>query len=157
MQTRHLGRFRQHALFSAGDKTTVSQNHRLTTMNFSETIRVSVRKSELQAESRSYRPKVRATRSSTPKIQPGSPRIGACFSLHGVLALPTTFWNSPEVRHFSPYLPCEISQAKFSAISIVFPQILVDLQSISIDFLSFSITFSQHQSTSINFNQFQSV
>ena len=28
MQTRHLPRFRQNPLFSAGDKTTVSQNHR---------------------------------------------------------------------------------------------------------------------------------
>ena len=47
--------------------------------------------------------------------------------------------------------------SQFSAISRVFPQILVDFQSVSIDFLSFSISFSQLQSILINFNQFQSV
>ena len=46
---------------------------------------------------------------------------------------------------------------QFLVISIGFPQILVDFQSISFDFLSFSISFSQPQSALINFNQFQSV
>ena len=48
-------------------------------------------------------------------------------------------------------------RSQFSAISMVFPQILVDFQSISIDFLSFSISSSQLQSILISFNQFQSV
>ena len=41
----------------------------------------------------------------------------------------------------------------FSDFNGVFPQILVDSQSISFDFLSFSIRFSQLQSVLINFNQ----
>ena len=40
---------------------------------------------------------------------------------------------------------------------MVFLQIFVDFQSISIDFWSFSTSFSQFQSILINFNQFQSV
>ena len=42
-------------------------------------------------------------------------------------------------------------------ISVVFPQILVDFQSISIDFLAFSISLSQPESILIHLNQFQSV
>ena len=45
-------------------------------------------------------------------------------------------------------------RSQFSAISMVFPQILVDFESISIDFLSCSISFSQLQSILISFNQF---
>ena len=37
---------------------------------FSEMIRVSAQKSELQAKSRSYRPKVRVTAGETPRIEP---------------------------------------------------------------------------------------
>ena len=48
-------------------------------------------------------------------------------------------------------------RTQFLAISMVFPQNLVDFQSNSIDFLSFSISFRQFQSVSISFNQFQSV
>ena len=40
---------------------------------FSEMIRISARKSELQAKSRSYRPKVRVTAGQTPKIRTESP------------------------------------------------------------------------------------
>ena len=40
---------------------------------------------------------------------------------------------------------------------MVFPQSLVDFQSILIDFLSFSISFSQLQSILISFDQFDSV
>ena len=49
---------------------------------------------------------------------------------------------------------------QFSAISMVFPQILDDFPSISIEFLSFqsvSLNFSQFQSILISFNQFDSV
>ena len=51
---------------------------------FSEVIRIQARKSELQPESRSYRPKVRVTAGQTPKIRTKSPgngtRIGFwCF------------------------------------------------------------------------------
>ena len=60
-------------------------------------------------------------------------------------------------RCFSTHLPCEIAEANFVAISMVFLQILIDFPSISIDFLSFSISFRQLQSILINFNQFQSV
>ena len=45
----------------------------------------------------------------------------------------------------------------FRRIQWLFPHSLVDLQSISIDFLSLSISFSQFQSASIIFNLFQSV
>ena len=48
-------------------------------------------------------------------------------------------------------------RSQYSAISMGFPQMFVDFQSISFDFLSFSISFSQLQSVLINFNQFQSV
>ena len=43
---------------------------------FSEMIRISARKSELQAKSRSYRPKVRVTAGQTPKIRTESPGKG---------------------------------------------------------------------------------
>ena len=45
----------------------------------------------------------------------------------------------------------------FSAISMGFSSDSRRIQSISIEFLSFSISFSQLQSVLINFNQFQSV
>ena len=43
---------------------------------FSEMIRIQARKSELQAESRSYGPKVRDTAGQTPRIRTESPREG---------------------------------------------------------------------------------
>ena len=43
---------------------------------FSEMIRIQARKSELQAKSRIYRPKVRVTAGQTPRIRTESPRKG---------------------------------------------------------------------------------
>ena len=48
---------------------------------FSEMIRISARKSELQAKSRSYRPKVRVTARQTPQIRAESPGKGARIGL----------------------------------------------------------------------------
>ena len=45
-------------------------------------------------------------------------------------------------------------RSQFSAISTVFPQMLIDFQSISIAFLSFSISFGQFQSIWISCNRF---
>ena len=48
---------------------------------FSEMIRISAHKSELQAKSRSYRPKVRVTAGETPRIRTEPPRKGAWMGL----------------------------------------------------------------------------
>ena len=61
------------------------------------------------------------------------------------------------LRCFSTPPSMRNRRSQLSANSMVFLQILVNFQSISIDFLSFSISFSQLQSVLINFNQFQSV
>ena len=60
----------------AGFKKALLQNRRdmIRGRNFSEMIRIQARKSELQAKSRSSRPKVRVTAGQTPRIPTESPR-----------------------------------------------------------------------------------
>ena len=48
-------------------------------------------------------------------------------------------------------------RSQFSAISTVFPQILVDFQPIRIDCRPFSGNFNQFQSILVSFNQFDCV
>ena len=48
---------------------------------FGEMIRIQARKSELQAKSRSYGPKVRATAGQTPESEPNHPEKGPEWGL----------------------------------------------------------------------------
>ena len=61
---------------------------------------------------------------------------------------------------FHPTFHAKSQKAKFRQFQWVFLQILVDFQSMLIDFLSFSISFSQLQSvliSLISFNQFDPI
>ena len=65
--------------------------------------------------------------------------------LGGVPLMVWQILRAGELGFFWPHLPCEISEAHFRQFHWVFPQILVDFQSISIDFCLF------FQSLSVNF------
>ena len=129
---------------------------------FGKMIRVSVRKSELQRKSQSYSPKVRVTAG---KSEPNCPKRVSESDFGGSAEKGLkAFLNPPKALDvFSPHLPCENPRTQFLAISMVFPQNLVDFQSSSID--RFSVIFNQlqtvfsisFQSVLISFNQFDSV
>ena len=69
----------------------------------------------------------------------------------------SVFTMPPILDVFGPHLPCEMAETNFRRFQLDFPQILVDLQFVSIDSLLFSISFSHFRLVLINFNQFQSV
>ena len=68
-----------------------------------------------------------------------------------------TSWPLPTLLRkfkcfFRPHLPCKIVEPNFRRFQWFSPQILVGFQSILVDFLSSSISFSQFRSISISFN-----
>ena len=114
--SRFLGLLEGHSLHKdmgfllSGFKKALLQNPRKKIRGriFSEMIRIWVRKSELQAESRSYRPKVGDTAGQTPRIRTESPRQGPrmgfrCFYTYWPPAVESSIAVEDVVENRGPY------------------------------------------------------